>query len=430
MLGVTRLITGAITPGDVMRYGSRDTRKSPGHMLHYSEDKRPVVVWNIIRRCNLHCVHCYSDSHDRDYEGELTHTEARDVIDQLAEFEIPTVLFSGGEPLLRPDLFELADYARDQGMRCVLSTNGTLITDEVADKIRDGGFAYVGVSIDGIGEVHDKFRGKEGCFEESLAGIKRCRERGIRVGLRFTVNGMNYQHADQVLDLLETHDIPRCCVYHLAYAGRGDRISGHDLTHEQTRDVVTRIFKKALYFHDKGMTKDVLTVDNHTDNVWLYLWLKEHEPERAEEVYQMLKWNGGNQSGIAVCSIDWHGNVHADQFSMHYTVGNVREQRFADIWGNPTDPVLQKLKARKPHLKGRCGACQYQEICNGNLRVRAESATGDMWMPDPACYLTDEEIGLTPEQSAQFQAEWDAAVQAVGQGPQMGARAEPDSINV
>lgn len=399
MLGVTRLITGAITPGDVMRYGQRDTRKSPAHMLHYSQDKRPVVVWNIIRRCNLHCVHCYSDSHDRDYEGELTHEEALDVIDQLAEYEIPTVLFSGGEPLLRPDIFELADYARDQGIRCVLSTNGVLIDDETADKIKDRGFAYVGISIDGIGEVHDKFRGKEGAFEASLEGIRRCRERDIRVGMRFTINGMNYDQLDAVLDLLETRDVPRCCVYHLAYAGRGDRISGHDLTHEQARTAVLKIFDKALYFKEKGMTKDILTVDNHTDNVLLYKWVQEHQPERADEVYQMLKWNGGNQSGVAVCSIDWHGNVHVDQFSQHYSVGNVRETRFADIWENPTDPVLAALKDRKSHLKGRCGLCQYVEICNGNLRVRAESATGDMWAPDPACYLTDEEIGLTPEQS-------------------------------
>ena len=427
MLGVTRLITGAITPGDVMRYGNRDTRESPAHMLHYSADKRPVVVWNIIRRCNLHCVHCYSDSHDRDYEGELSHEEARDVIDQLAEFEIPTVLFSGGEPLLRPDLFELADYAREQGIRCVLSTNGTLITDEVADRIKAGGFAYVGISIDGIGEVHDKFRGKEGCFEESLAAIQRCRERDIRVGLRFTINGLNYETLDDVLDLLETRDIPRCCVYHLAYAGRGDRISGHDLTHEQSRDAVLRIFKKAKDFHDRGITKDILTVDNHTDNVLLYQWVKEHEPERAEDVYEMLKWNGGNQSGVAVCSIDWHGNVHVDQFSMHYTVGNVREQRFADIWGNPSDPVLQQLRDRKQYLKGRCGACQYQEICNGNLRVRAESAYDDMWAPDPACYLTDEEIGLTPEQSAQFATEQQAAAAAAARAttPHLGDR--PDA---
>lgn len=413
-----------------MRYGARDTRKSPAHMLHYSQDKRPVVVWNIIRRCNLHCVHCYSDSHDRDYEGELSHEEALDVIDQLAEFEIPTVLFSGGEPLLRPDLFELADYARDQGIRCVLSTNGTLITEEVADQIKASGFAYVGISIDGIGETHDKFRGMEGCFDLALDGIKRCRARDIRVGLRFTVNGLNVHHLDDVLNLLETHDIPRCCVYHLAYAGRGDRISGHDLTHEQQREAVLRIFDKALYFHEKGMTKDLLTVDHHTDNVLLYLWVKEHAPERADEVYQMLKWNGGNQSGIGVCSIDWHGNVHVDQFSQHYTVGNVREQRFGDIWGSPSDPVLQKLRDRTKYLKGRCGACKWLEICNGNLRVRAESATGDMWAPDPACYLTDEEIGLTPEQSEQFRREAEELRARAGDaGAKIGVRADP-VINV
>jgi len=393
MLSVTRLICGTTTPGDALRYG-RDSRKSPAHLLHFSKDKRPIVVWNITRRCNLSCVHCYADSHDEHYPGELSTAECKQIIDQLAAFEVPTILFSGGEPLLRPDLFELIAYVRSKKIRTVLSTNGTQITPLVARKLKELDMAYVGISIDGLRSTHDRHRGHKGAFDEALRGIRYCKEAGLRVGLRFTVSQLNVHELPAVLDLMETEDIPRCCVYHLAYAGRGDRISGKDLTHAETRGAVTAIFDKAQYFHRKGLDKDILTVDNHTDNVYLYLRLRETEPERAEEVYQMLKWNGGNQSGIAIACIDWFGNVHPDQFSMHITFGNVKERPFRDIWLDTSNPLIAKLKDRKDHVKGRCAACRYFEICNGNLRVRAESATGDPWESDPACYLTDEEIGV------------------------------------
>ncbi|MHC4600749.1 MAG: radical SAM protein [Planctomycetota bacterium] len=399
MLSVTRLLCGTVTPSDVLRYGARDTRRSPAHMLHYSKDKRPVVAWNVTRRCNLRCVHCYADSEDRDYSGELTTQEALAVIDDLAGFKVPTILFSGGEPLLRKDILELAHHAAGKGIRTVLSTNGTAITPKVAEKIKEAGFAYVGVSIDGIGEKHDWFRQQEGCFDRAIQGIKNCREIGIRVGLRFTLSGLNKDQLPDVLTLLETHDIPRCCVYHLAYAGRGDRISGQDVSLEETREAVDHIFERALDFHRRGIEKEILTVDNHTDNVYLYLRLLRDDPQRAKEVYQMLEWNGGNQSGIAVGEIDWYGNVHPDQFTLQYSLGNVRERKFSEIWRDESDPILGGLRDRKGLLKGRCGACKFQNICNGNLRIRAWSATGDFWAPDPACYLTDEEIGVTSEET-------------------------------
>src|SRR3990172_7749033 len=134
MLSVTRLLCRTATPGDALRFG-RHSGRLPSHLLHFSEDKKPVVVWNIIRRCNLHCAHCYSDSHDRDYEGELDTAEARRVIDDLAELGVPVILFSGGEPLLREDLFELIAYAQQRGIRGVISTNGTLITQTMAGRM-------------------------------------------------------------------------------------------------------------------------------------------------------------------------------------------------------------------------------------------------------------------------------------------------------
>ena len=414
MLSVTRLLTGTATPGDALRYG-RLTGDMPAHLLHFSVDKKPIVVWNLTRRCNLFCMHCYSDSHDEAYGGELTTREGKALLDDLAEFGVPTVLFSGGEPLTRPDLFELATYARDRGLRCILSTNGTLITPEAARKIQSCGFSYVGVSLDGVGPVHDKIRGKKGAYDAALAGLRLCRDLGIRVGLRFTVHKRNLDELPAVFDLLETEDIPRCCVYHLAYAGRGDRIRSSDLGPEETRRAVGYIFERAQDFHRRGLEKEVLTVDNHADNVLLHLTVQQEQPQRAKEVHQMLLWNGGNQSGIAVSSVDPNGYVHADQFSWHYAFGNVRERPFSIIWTDTNEPRMAVLKDRKAHLKGRCRFCRYLDICNGNLRVRAESYFDDFLAPDPACYLTDEEIGIAPDSAAAEEAaRWPVPVQQQG----------------
>ncbi len=392
MLSASRLLNGVIGPQDALRYG-RSTARSPAHLLHFSADKKPVVVWNVTQRCNLHCGHCYADSMDREYPGELTTAEGLTLLDDLASFGVPTVLFSGGEPLMRPDLFELAGAAREHGMRTVLSTNGTRIDAATAERIAQTGFSYVGVSIDGIGARHDKMRGSRGAFEGAVAGIRAVQEAGVRTGVRFTVHGLNRGELEAVFDLAEELAVDRLCVYHLAYAGRGDKLRRHDLEPAETRAVVDRVFDRVQELGWRGSDLEVLTVDNPVDNVLLLLRLREQDPERADEVEQMLRWNGGNQSGVAVACIDPTGDVHPDQFSWHVRAGNVREQRFAEIW-NDANPVLAPYRRRPRELHGRCGSCRWMELCNGGLRVRAESATGDPAASDPACYLTDAEITL------------------------------------
>jgi radical SAM protein with 4Fe4S-binding SPASM domain len=268
----------------------------------------------------------------------------------------------------------------------------------MAREMKELGLSYAGVSIDGPEQVHDKFRGKKGAFQEALRGIRACLEVGLRVGIRVTLTKYNSSHLDELFDLVEEESIPRACFYHLAYAGRGDRLqSMHrvDLTHEDTRDAVDTIFRRTMDFHRRGITKDILTVDNHTDAVHLYLKVRQEQPERADEVYEMLRWQGGNQSGVAVGDIDNLGNVHADQFSWQYSFGNVRERPFSQIWTDTNDSVMRVLKDRRGHIKGRCSVCPYFEICNGNLRARAESYYGDPWAEDPACYLSDDELGIT-----------------------------------
>jgi 12,18-didecarboxysiroheme deacetylase len=393
MIGVTKLLCGTVTPSDALRYGRRSDR-SPSHLLQFSHDKKPVVVWNSTRACNLHCIHCYYSANARPDPDELTTAEARAFIDDLAAFGAPVLLFSGGEPFLRDDLFELGAYATERGLRAVISTNGTLIERKVAQRIKEAGFSYVGVSLDGIGETNDRFRGMRGAFDAALRGIRHCTEVGIRVGLRLTLNKHNYEDLADILDLLEEERIKRACFYHLVYAGRGSRMRDDDLSLEESRAAVDLIFDRTEDFHRRGIELEILTVDNHADGPYLLRRVQARQPERADEVLQLLRWNGGNSSGVGIGAVDHQGNVHADQFWQHYTFGNVRERPFSQIWTDTDDPLMAGLKNRKPLLKGRCAACQYLDICNGNFRVRAEAVYDDVWAPDPACYLTDKEIGL------------------------------------
>lgn len=391
MISVTKLLCDTEYFGDSLRY----SQSSMGQVHGASEGHGPVVVWNSTRTCNLKCIHCYSNSESKKYEGELDTKEALRFIDHLAEFKVPVILFSGGEPLLREDLMTLAAHARSKGIRPTISTNGTLLDRKLAASLKDLGIGYIGVSLDGIGENNDRFRGREGAFAAALAGIRSCREVGQRVGLRFTINRHNYSELDAIFDLIEEENIPRVCFYHLVYAGRGSKMVDEDITRDEARQALDLIMERTMDFHRRGIQKEVLTVDNHADGVYIYLKLKEKDQERARKVLELLRLNGGNRTGIAIGAVDWYGNVHPDQFTQNHTFGNVRERKFGDIWTDTSQPVLAGLKNRKPLLKGRCAACRWLDVCNGNFRARAEAVTGDFWESDPACYLTDEEIGLS-----------------------------------
>ena len=395
MIGISKLYCGTVEPSDVLRYGARSERL-PSHLLQFSADKKPVVVWNCTRRCNLRCAHCYSRSADRDYAGQMTTEQALAMLDDLAEFGVPVVLFSGGEPLLRADLDRLVRHATQLEMRAVISTNGTLIDRPAAERLREMGLSYVGVSLDGMRETNDKFRGRTGAFDDALAGIRNCREAGIKVGLRFTIHRRNAADVGEIFDLLADEDIPRVCFYHLVYAGRGAALMADDLDHQATRRVVDLIIDRTADLHARGRPKEVLTVDNHADGPYLYLrMLRENNP-RAADVWQLLGMNGGNSTGKGIGCVSWDGSVHPDQFWRHVSLGNVTERPFSEIWTDLSNPLTAKLKDKRPHLKGRCRTCLFLDVCAGNFRVRAEAATGDLWACDPACYLTDAEISVAP----------------------------------
>ncbi len=393
MIGISKLYCGAVEASDPLRY-ERKSGKLPSHLLQFSADKKPVVVWNCTQRCNLKCVHCYAKSEDKSYSGELSTDEAKAMIDDLAGFGAPVLLFSGGEPTLRKDLVELMQYAKDAGMRVVISTNGTLISRDKAEAYAKVGLSYVGVSLDGGPATHDAFRGIPGSFDKAIEGIRNSKAAGIKVGLRMTINRRNAADIGDIFDLLEQEDIPRVCFYHLVYSGRGSKLMEEDLDHAETRAAVDLIMNRTKDLFDRGITKEVLTVDNHADGPYVYLRLLREDPARAAEVLQLLGYNEGNSSGNGIGCVSWDGEVYADQFWRHYSFGNVRERPFSETWMDTSEPLMARLKDKKPWVKGRCAECRWLSICGGNFRVRAEATTGDLWTPDPACYLTDEEIGL------------------------------------
>jgi 12,18-didecarboxysiroheme deacetylase len=391
MIGISKLYCGAIEPSDVMRYG-RKSGDLPSHMLQFSSDKKPVVVWNATQSCNLHCRHCYSQSQNIRYEGEMNTAEAIRFIDGLADFGVPVLLFSGGEPLLRADLLELVAHARGRGIRAVISTNGTMISCDVASKLRTAGLSYAGVSLDGLPAKHDAFRGVDGSFERALQGMRACRQAGVKVGLRFTITRDNAGEIPGIFQLLEAENIPRICFYHLVYTGRAADLANNDLNHAKTRELVDFIIDTTADLHQRGHGVEVLTVDNHADGVYLYLRMKREKSPRAGKVMELLQMNGGNSSGIGIGCVSWDGTVYPDQFWRHHGLGNVREKPFGAIWTNPDEPLLNQLRNRNELLKGRCGRCVWKAICNGNFRVRAEAVHGGIWEEDPACYLTEDEI--------------------------------------
>lgn len=391
MIGISKLYCGTVEPSDAIRYG-RHSSTLPSHLLQFSADKKPVVVWNVTRTCNLRCMHCYAKSDEHQHEKELSTQEAFTLLDDLSQFGVPVVLFSGGEPLMRPDLVELARYAVGKGMRAVISTNGTLIDQDTASRLKDIGLSYVGVSLDGMEEVNDRFRGRKGAFRDALRGIRNCRNAGLKVGLRFTVSRMNAGEVPAIFDLLEDEDIPRVCFYHLVYSGRGSELIEHDLDHEETRRVVDLIMDRTRDLHDRGSAKEVLTVDNHADGPYVYLRMVREGNDRASQVLELLRMNEGNSSGRGIGCISWDGSVYADQFWRHQGFGNVRERSFSEIWTDLSNPLMARLKDKKPFVKGRCAVCRWLDVCGGNFRARAEAATGDLWAPDPACYLNDDEI--------------------------------------
>ena len=380
MVGISKLYFGTIEESDRLRYRKGAHRK-------------PIVVWNCTPACNLACSHCYAACAGE--QKVLTTDQARAVIDDLAAFQVPVLLFSGGEPFARPDIRALAAYAKEKGLRVTFSTNGTLIDDATADWIRDLGVAYVGISIDGTETIHDAFRRRPGAYQLALDAIRRLRARSVKVGLRVTMTRDNVRAIPDIFALMRAERVPRICLYHLVYTGRGKEIAATDLDHAEARAALDTIVAETKACFDADFPVEVLTVDNPCDGIALYLRMKAECHPNADRAHDLLALNGGNSSGEGIACISWDGTVYPDQFWRNHPVGNVLETPFSEIWGNPPPgSLLDLLRHKKEHVKGRCRACRWLDLCGGNFRARGEAVTGDIWGEDPTCFLTDDEIRM------------------------------------
>lgn len=354
----------------------------------------PVVIWNLIRRCNLTCKHCYSISAPKDFPGELSTEEVFNTMDDLKQFGVPVLILSGGEPLLRPDIFEVSRRAKAMGFYVGLSTNGTMIDESNIGQITDIGYDYVGISIDGLRETHDKFRHLEGAWDASMHAIRLCHEHGIKIGMRFTLTQDNAHELPELLNIMEQEGVDKFYLSHLNYAGRGNINRKDDVVHQLTRDAMDLLFDTCLRYIREGKPREFVTGNNDADGVYLLKWAQSRFPDQVEHLHALLTQWGGNSSGVNISNIDNLGVVHPDTFWWDYPLGNVKDRPFSEIWQDTSDPLMAGLKSKPRPLKGRCAACAYLDVCGGNTRVRAWQLTKDPWQEDPACYLYDEEIGV------------------------------------
>ena len=237
------------------------------------------------------------------------------------------------------------------------------------------GFDYVGVSLDGIQETHDKFRRMDGAFDKSMHGIRLCKARGIKVGIRFTLTQDNAHDLPGLLQLMEDEELDKFYLSHLNYAGRGNKNRKDDVFHQTTRQAMDLLFDTCWRYQQEGRHKEFVTGNNDADGVICCSGCGKISPIWKTTIRAKLAQWGGNSSGVNVANIDNLGNVHPDTMWWNYNLGNVRERPFSEIWMDTSDPIMAGLKAHPRKVGGRCGECQHFDICGGNTRVRAWQVT-------------------------------------------------------
>lgn len=397
MINISKVWCGLASGSDGLRYGEKGGSVGHGAAAAASA-RKPVVVWNMTRTCNLHCVHCYTDSENKRYPGEMTRDEITRFLRDLADYGVPALLLSGGEPMTHTHFWDVAREAVGLGLRLTLSTNGTLIGLTEAKQLKRIGFTYIGISLDGIGEINDQFRGRKGAFDKAVAAFRHCRSIGQRVGLRMTLTRHNIECLGEIFDFIETEKIPRACFYHLAYTGRG--CATDDVTPELTRDALDLICERAYGLNET----EILTVANAADGPYLLMKAERERHPRLEEIRRLLGWNRGNHhsSGTGIANVDFMGNVHPDQFWRNVHLGNVREKPFSSVWSSSGSGLLSELRdRRRERFTGdKCRVCKWFDFYGGGLRARAEQAGNGTWGDDPGCYLTQDEIAGCLESAA------------------------------
>ncbi len=361
MISISRLYLGIENPSDKFRY-------------HSDSNSGPVIVYNCTSKCSQNCLHCYSASSSG---SELNTAGAKHLLTQLAEVKCPVVLFSGGEPLERADIFELLDFSHSLGLRTVLSTNGNLIDSQIAEKLFDAGVNYVGISIDGEQKTHEEFRGTIGGFEKAVAAVKFCKNANLKTGLRFTITNRNFNQIKYIFSLAAQLNVQRICFYHLISAGRAAK-NNLKCTASQTIQALNDIVDCAQDYAKQGVT-EVLTVGNHADGPFILSRLKQENSPQYEKALDLLAKFGGNKIGTKILAIDSAGTVHPDQFWQNFSLGNVTEIKLEEIYKKSLNIFADKTKS----APDRCKNCNWLKICGTNMcDLRLE----------PDCYLTDDQI--------------------------------------
>ena len=366
-------------------------------------ERAPVIVWNVCTHCNMACPHCYAAAVAKPTPTDLDTDEALRLLDDLAQCGVRILVFSGGEPLLRPDLFRLLRHASDLGISPQLSSNGVLLDESVAQRLAEAGVAYAGISIDGPQDFNDAYRGLEGGYEAALRGLRFAKAAGLRTGMRMTLTRLNVENLTAMVDVAAEAGADRFYVSHLLYSGRGFRVASDDLSRAEARATLRRLFERADALLDADQGPRIVTGSNDSDGPFLLRWIEERRGRDARaSVQKLLVERGGNSAGERILNIDARGRVHPDQFWRSAVLGDVRKQPFAEILRHP---LREELRNRLDHITGRCAACSERALCRGSHRERALARHRDAWASDPACVMEDAEIGVAPEPAGASQRE-------------------------
>ncbi len=349
-----------------------------------------LVVWDFTHKCNLRCKHCYSES-GATREQELTTSEALAVVDQLADTGVTALAFSGGEPLTRTDFFEVAGHAVQRGLYVSIATNGTLLTREMARKLKQAKIHYVEISIDGAtAATHDAFRGVPGAFEKAVAGLRNCVAEDLCACIATTATKNNIAEFPEIVTLAEEIGAERFTYFNFIPTGRGKEHFDQDLSPEEREELMRYLLNRM----SKGCKTTILTTAPQLARVALQcqgpagtgevtMSMAHMQTARvSKKAVPLADFIGGCGAGRLYCSLSPSGDVHPCVF-FPVTVGNLKTQRFQDVWLN--SPLFNTLRDRS-NLKGACAACSYKFICGG-CRARANAYHGDMLASDPGCVL-------------------------------------------
>ncbi len=353
----------------------------------YSSSIQPrlqLVAWEITRSCNLRCAHCRASSSAGEYAGELTTQEAFRLIDQINEAGNPIIILTGGEPLARADVYSLAEYAKRKGLRVVMGTNGTLVTPQVAARLKASGLARVSVSLDfPVAEMQDKFRGQQGAFEAAMAGIRSIRESGMEVQINCTLTSLNIAYLNDMLSLALHEGAVAFHPFFLVPTGRGKGLSDVELSAGEYESALNWICDKQLELGDKIFFKP-------TDAPHYLRILRQRTGNNAIQsgpATSARRHHGsadsisrGCMAGSGFCFISHTGRVQGCGY-LDLEAGNIRNQPFSEIWHD--SPLFKQLRDLSA-IKGKCGACEYKQLCGG-CRARALETTGDHLESEPYC---------------------------------------------